>query len=62
MAVDDWGADVPVSIPEPNEREIKVGFSGMGFTTGGITHDITEAEREDLLMPSFAPPAVTDGF
>jgi hypothetical protein len=55
MAVEEWGCDVPVSAPEVPQRYIAVSFGGFAFTTQGMTHDITEGDREDLLTPYFAP-------
>lgn len=52
-----WGCDTLVSAPEPldPERPGLVDFGGFTFTAGGIAHDLTEAQREALLTPLFAP-------
>lgn len=55
MAIEEWGCDVPVSAPDVPARKVEVRFGGFAFTTQGINHDITEADREDLLTPYFAP-------
>lgn len=53
--VEEWGCDVPVSAPDVPQRYVAVRFGGFAFTTLGMSHDITEAQREDLLTPHFAP-------
>jgi hypothetical protein len=55
MAVEVWGSDVPISMPEPPTRPIMVDFGGFGMTTGGITHKITDSDIEELFTPFFAP-------
>lgn len=52
-----WASDVAISQPSgpPSDRPVLVDFGGLGFTTGGIAHNITEAEREALFTPFFAP-------
>ncbi len=53
-----WATDVAVSQPEPNDPSQPVIISldgGFAMTTGGITHDIPEAEAEDIFMPWFGP-------
>lgn len=55
---DVWASDVPVSQPEPNDPDQPVLISlggGFAFTSGGITHDIPDAEIEDIFTPFFAP-------
>lgn len=52
-----WGSDVPISMPVPPEdRPVLVDFGGFGFSTGGITHNITAADREEMFTPFFKPP------
>lgn len=55
MAIEEWGTDVPVSAPEVPSRYVAVAMGGFAFTTIGMSHDITEMDREDLLTPFFAP-------
>lgn len=55
MAIPEWGTDVPVSAPEVPPRYVAVRFGGFAFTTLGMSHDISEDEREDLLTPYFSP-------
>lgn len=52
---DVWGSDVPVSMPIPPDREVQVAFGGFAFTTGGMNHDITEADIEETFFPPFSP-------
>lgn len=62
MPGDNWGSDTPVSMPVPPRQEILVDLGGgFVFTAGGIAHKITDADIEDLLMPTFAPHLETDG-
>lgn len=51
----DWGSDVRVSMPEPNEREALVPMYGFVFTIDGLRHDLTEADHERLSRPGYAP-------
>jgi hypothetical protein len=56
MKKDIWASDVRVSQPEPPEdRPVQVDFGGMGFTTGGIAHNISEADREEIFSPHYSP-------
>lgn len=52
---DVWGSDAPVSKPAPPNREVAVSFGGFAFTTGGVVHEVTEAEIEEAFFPVFAP-------
>lgn len=61
MAIQEWGTDVPVSAPEVPNRPVRVRLGGFAFTTNGMTHDITEADREELLLPYFAPESFHRG-
>jgi hypothetical protein len=55
-----WGADVPVSLPEPLEstEATKIPMDGFCFTADGLRVDITEAEREQLVASGYGPGAV----
>lgn len=57
MAGDAWAADVPVSQPEPlGKRPAMVTFEGgFVFTTGGIAHDLTPTQAEEVFTPTYAP-------
>jgi hypothetical protein len=57
-----WASDTPVSLPEPPKRErpAVLDFGGFGFSAGGLTHNITETDLEEMATPTFAPP-VTRG-
>lgn len=56
-----WGADVPVSMPEPlhPDRQVLVDMGGFGFTIFGITQNFRTTDLEEY-RPVFAPPQ-TDG-
>jgi hypothetical protein len=52
----DWGGDVPPSLPDPIARQRFVDMGGgFVFTDGGIAHDVSEADIERLRIPPFAP-------
>ncbi len=51
----DWASDGPVSIPDPPSGEIYSRFAGWCFSAGGIHHDISEADVEELSNPPIAP-------
>ena len=52
-----WGTDGVVSMPRPlpSTDTSMVDFEGFCFTPDGIRINITQAEREDLLMSAFTP-------
>jgi hypothetical protein len=52
----DWGGTTPPSLPEPLRRPRMLHFGGFVFTDGGIAHDISEAEIEEMQIPPYAPP------
>ena len=35
---------------------VDLGGSGFGFTAGGICHNVTSAQLEEMATPTFAPP------
>jgi hypothetical protein len=58
-----WGADVPISMPQPLDRDTVVlrQLGGFCFTTGGIAHNFTTSDLDSYLTPVFQPrydPAV----
>lgn len=52
-----WGADTRVSKPEPkdNDTPVLVDFGGFGFDAGGIRHDVTATDVEEIFFPPLAP-------
>jgi hypothetical protein len=59
---DYWGTDTPISMPEPpTDRPVVVDMGGFGFTTGGITHNLTEEDREETFSPFFSPEGYREG-
>lgn len=62
MAIINYGADGMISLPSAPTTDlpmlVDLGGSGFGFTAGGICHNITESQLEELRTPSFAPPMV----
>ena len=57
-----WGADVPISMPEANpnnETIVDMGDKGMGIY--GLTHNISDADLEDYMMPTFQPGGTING-
>lgn len=57
MTKDHWASDTPISFPEPPPGDIPVlvDFDGFGFTMGGIVHNISQADLEEILTPTFSP-------
>lgn len=51
----DWASDVRVSQPVPASRPLVVDFGGFSFTTGGLAHNISAEESENLFTPTYAP-------
>ena len=62
MPTPDWGSDVPISLPTAPTAAlpmlVDLGGSGFGFTAGGICHNITADQLEEMAVPFFAPPMV----
>lgn len=58
-----WSSDTPVSTPEPlpPDTPIVVAFGGIGFTTGGLAHDVSESDIENLFTPFFSPEGFGNG-
>lgn len=54
---DIWACDVRISQPETNKKENPplVDMGGFAFTATGISHNISDADIEDLFTPDFAP-------
>lgn len=56
MVTMSWSADVPISRPVvEQQRAVVIDFGGFGFTSGGITHNISDVEAEAIFLPTFAP-------
>ena len=55
-----WGADVPISLPEPPSSKGLVAMGGWTFTEGGLAHDISEADRQ-AMVPHLSPQDGLDG-
>jgi hypothetical protein len=56
MSSQPWGSDVPVSMPEPLSGQAGlVPMFGFVFTVNGLFHDLTEADHEQLSIPTYAP-------
>jgi hypothetical protein len=54
-----WGADVPVSAPEPllDPNYCQVDMGGFGFGVSGIAHQFTTVDNETLMIPFWSPLA-----
>lgn len=52
-----WGADGPISTPEPlATRDVQmVSFGGLAFTPMGLVFDLTEVDREEHYAPRYGP-------
>lgn len=58
-----WATDTAVSRPEPMDPDapVVVNFGGIGFTTGGMAHNLTQADVEDIFTPYYAPEGFEGG-
>lgn len=54
-----WGADAPVSLPQPLRQDdtVYVDMGGFGFNEFGIVHNFRDADWE-IYLPHFSPRAV----
>jgi hypothetical protein len=52
-----WGADVTPSHPSPPPQPILFDLSGSGFvfTAGGIAHNVSATDIEEMLTPNYSP-------
>lgn len=51
-----WGADTLISLPvPPAETPVRPVAAGFAFSRFGIVHDLTQADLEGYLSPTFAP-------
>jgi hypothetical protein len=57
-----WGSDTPASMPVPPDPKQPplVDFGGFCFTAGGLSHNLSQADLDELAHPHFAPPDVPD--
>lgn len=56
-----WGADVPISMPEPPATMPLVPMEGMAFTIDGICHPVTEEQVIEMATPTYGPEGSGDG-
>jgi len=51
-----WGSDTIVSLPvPPTEPTVRPAATGFAFSRFGLVHDLTQADLETYLYPTFAP-------
>jgi hypothetical protein len=52
-----WGADVPISMPQPlrADQEAIVPMGGFVMTLDGLYPDMSAADHERLATPAYAP-------
>lgn len=51
-----WGSDTVVSLPvPPAEAPVRPAASGFAFSRFGLVHDLSQADLETYLAPTFAP-------
>lgn len=52
-----WGADVPISMPQPlrADQEAIVPMNGFVMTLDGLYPDMSAADHERLATPVYAP-------
>jgi hypothetical protein len=52
-----WGADVPISLPQPltDDNPGLVPMDGFCVTATGLAWDLSAADHERISMPSYAP-------
>lgn len=57
-----WGADVPVSLPQPlsEDNPAIIPMDGFAFTTTGLFFDLSVADHARIAVPTFAPDRPED--
>jgi len=58
-----YGANCPISLPQPIDADpgAKAEMGGFAFITTGLVHDLTDADRAELLFGGFRPSGGFDG-
>jgi hypothetical protein len=54
---DVWASDTSVSKPEPaaSDQPALVDLGGFAMTAGGLAHNLTASDVEDIFTPMYAP-------
>jgi hypothetical protein len=51
-----WGSDTLISLPvPPTETPVRPAAAGFAFSRFGLVHDLTQADLETFLYPTFTP-------
>lgn len=52
-----WGADVPVSLPQPLSEDNPgiIPMDGFCFTANGLFFDLSQADYDRISIPTYAP-------
>lgn len=57
-----WMSDTVPSLPNPPDRPPQIGLgTGFVFTTGGLAHNVTQADVQELIASLFSPEKPADG-
>lgn len=64
MTTQQWGTDTIISMPAPlrQGQEPLVDMGGFTFTTTGLAHNLTRADLEAYLSPTFRPVKTPEVF
>lgn len=56
-----WGADVPISLPQPltDDNQGVIPMDGFCFTASGLFFDLSVADYARISTPSYAPVKLT---
>jgi hypothetical protein len=50
-----WGADVPISMPEPSNDDVLIDMGAVGFSENGLVHNLNSSDLEEYQIPTFGP-------
>lgn len=52
-----WASDVKISMPVPPkvDQPVLIDLGGFGFTAGGLAHNVSKADVEEIFTPFFTP-------
>jgi hypothetical protein len=52
-----WGADVPISLPQPLTADNPgiIPMDGFCFTSSGLFFDLSDADYQRIAVPAYAP-------
>jgi hypothetical protein len=63
MSTRAWGTDTLISMPVPlqPDQEVLADFGGFCFTPQGLAHNLSMADLDAILIPTYLPTPPPEG-